>query len=83
MSVFQCRQHKFENILEFFERFKNSTSVIIQYESSIRQGTGLVRHFGSKEDVQEKFLAVRLVQNSYEVRYSELKQYMHNNYVNG
>ena len=37
----------------------------------------------SKEDAQEKLLAVILVQNSDEVRYAELKIYMHNRYING
>ena len=41
----------------------------------------LVNHLGSKEDAQEKFLAVGMVQNSDEVIYTELKLYMHNSYV--
>ena len=83
LPVFQCRQHKFETNKEYFECFKNYTSVITQYDGSIRQYTGLVNHLGSKEDAQENFLAVRLVQNSDDVRYVELKVYMHNSYVNG
>ena len=47
------------------ERFKKATYVAVQYDSSIVQGMGFVNHLGSKEDAQEKFLAVKLVQNSY------------------
>ena len=39
-------------------------SVITQYDGSIGKDTGLVNHLGSKEDGQEKFLAVGLLQNS-------------------
>ena len=38
-------------------------SVITKYDGSIGQGSGLVNHLGSKEDAQEIFLEVRLVQN--------------------
>ena len=55
--------------------------VITQYVGSIGQYTGLVNHLGSKEDAQETFLAVKMVQSSDEIRYSELKQYMHNRYI--
>ena len=82
MSVFRFRQQIFEKKLDYFERFKNITSVITQYDGSIGQHMGLVNHLGSKEYAQEKFLAVRLVHNSDEVRYVELEKYMHNNYVN-
>ena len=57
--------------------------VITQYDGSAGQETGLNNHLGSKEDVQEKFLEVGLVQNSYEVRYSQLKIYIQDSYVNG
>ena len=56
--------------------------VITQYYRSIGKYAGLVSHFGSKEDVQETFLTVGLVQNSDKVRYSELYIYMHNRYLN-
>ena len=81
-SVFRFRQQKFGTNQDFFERFKNSTSVLTEYDGSIAQDMGLVNHRGSKEDVQGEFLAVGLVQKSDEVRYSELRIYMHNNYVN-
>ena len=68
---------------EYFERFNNSTSVITQYYGSIGQDTGLVKHLVPKEYVQEKFLAVRLVYNSDEVRYDDLEIYTHNSYVIG
>ena len=83
VSVFRCRQQKFVTNQEYFERFKNSTSIITQYEGPIGQNTGLVNHLRSKEDAQEKFLAVGLVQNSEKLRCSEMKIYMHNSYVNG
>ena len=57
-------------------------STITKYYGSIRQDTGLVNHLGSKEDAQEKLLAVGMVHNSDKVRYAELKIYMHNRYVN-
>ena len=56
-------------------------SVITQYGGSIRQDTGLVNHLGSKEVSQRKSLAVRIVHNYDKVSYSELKQYIHNIYV--
>ena len=34
-SVFRCCQHKFETNQEYFERFKNYTSVITQYDGLI------------------------------------------------
>ena len=83
MSVLRCRQQKFETNQDYFEHFKNATNVITQYDGSIRQYTGLVKHLGSKEDANKEFLAVGLVQNSDEVRYAELKIYMHNIYVEG
>ena len=49
VSVFRCRQHKFETNQDYFERFKNATSVIIQYYGPIRQYKGLIIHLGSKE----------------------------------
>ena len=58
-------------------------NIIAKYDGSIRQETVPVNHLGSKEDAKEKFLAVRMVQNSDKVRYFELKIYMHNSYVNG
>ena len=61
MSVFWCRQKKFETNQEYFERFKNATGVITQYDGSIGQETGLVVHPVLKEDAQETFLAVGLV----------------------
>ena len=67
-SVFQYRQYKFGRNQELFERFKNATSVITQYDGSIEQNTGLVNHLGSKEYAQEKFLEFGLVQNPDEVR---------------
>ena len=57
-------------------------SVITQYDGSIGKYTGLVNRLGSQEDAQEKFLVVRLVQNSDKVRYSDMKIHMHNSYVN-
>ena len=48
VSVFRCRQKKFEKNQEFFERFKNSTRIITQYDGSIGQDMGLVNHLGSK-----------------------------------
>ena len=83
MSVFRYRQQKFETNQEYFKRFKNVTSVIVQYDGSLGQGTVLINHLGSKEDAQENFLAVQLVHNLYEVRYAEMKIYMKNIYVNG
>ena len=56
--------------------------VITQYDGSIGQETVILNQLGSKQYAQEKFLAVRLVHNSDEVRYAELKIYMHNSYVN-
>ena len=44
---------------------------------------GLVNHFGPKEDAQENFLEIELVHNPDEVRYNEMKIYMHKSYVNG
>ena len=82
LSVFRCRQHKFETNEDYFERFNNSMSVITQYDGSVGQDTGLLNHLGSKKDAQEKFLAVGLVQNSDKVRYADLKIYMHDSYIN-
>ena len=45
-------------------------STITKYYGSIRQDTGLVNHLGSKEDAQEKLLAVGMVHNSDKVRYA-------------
>ena len=61
VSVFRYRQHKFETNQEYFERFKNSTSFITQYDGSIGQDTGLISHLGSKEGAQEKLLAFGMV----------------------
>ena len=83
VSVFQCRQQELKTNQYLFNRNKNSTSVITQYDVSIGKNTALVHQPGSKEDAQEKFLDVRLIQNSDEVRYYDLKIYMHNSYVYG
>ena len=64
VSVFLCMQQRFETDQEFFERFKNFMRVITQYELSIGQETGLVNRLGSKEYIQEIFLAFGLVKNS-------------------
>ena len=56
--------------------------VITQHGGSIVQEPGLVNNLGSKEDAKETFLAVKMVQSSDEIIYSELKQYMHNRYIN-
>ena len=64
VSVFRCRKHKFETNQYYFESFKDATSIITQYDGSIGQDRGLVNQLGSKEDVQEKFLAVGLIHNS-------------------
>ena len=53
VSVFQCSQHKFETNQEYFEQFKNATSVINQYDRSIIHETDLVNHLGPKEDAQK------------------------------
>ena len=52
--------------------------VITQYGGSIGQELVLVNKLVSKEDDQENFLAVKMVQSSDKIIYSELKQYMHN-----
>ena len=66
--MLRCRQHKFETNQEYFERFKNATGVITQYDGPIGKDTGLISHIGSEEDAQEKFLAVGMVQKSDELR---------------
>ena len=53
VSVFQWGQYEFETCQEFFERSKNSTSVITQYYVSIRQDMGVVNQLGPKEYAQE------------------------------
>ena len=57
-------------------------SIITQNDGSIGQDTGLVNHLGQKEDAQETFLSVGMVQNSDKVGYYELKIYMHSSYIN-
>ena len=80
--MFCCRKHKFETNQEYFDIFNNAMRVITQYDGSIGQDMGLVRHLVPKEDAQEKFLAVGLVQNSEKLRYAEPNIYIHNSYIN-
>ena len=73
VSVLWCRQQKFDTNQDFFEQFKDAKWVIIQYDGSIVQVMDLINNLGSKEDEQEKLLAVRLVQKYNEVRYADIK----------
>ena len=50
---------------------------------TIGHDKGIINHLVSKKDVWVKFLAVVMVQNLEKVRYTDLKIYTHNCYVNG